>query len=431
MKLKIAIVGPEALVHDICSVINEFDEVDPLPMIYDSEQQSSYLLAEPAEFIDSYIFSGPAPFYLSMESLPPESNSLYIPFEGADIYRVLLRIYEHYHFFPVIGFDTLNPQHLFEVYKEIEVPHIPFFIKSMEGYWDSEELFNYHLDLWKEKKVQVIATALYSVYKRLKLLNIPVFLIKHTKQTIRDTVGKTVLAGLKQKKANAQITVLQFQIDEPSDSSDGTSKELTEIKERILEYGNRLFSSSNVLSRNKITLYTTRGALEKVTKQGKDLTILNEISSIYSCRLSLGIGMGYSGESANSNAEKALLYANEKGESCGFLIDDEKRIHGPLGTNRSIEYSLVHIEKGSSNSLTLRKFYAWISMMKKERVTAKEVSIGMNASDRHASRILKTLYDKGIAKICGKESMNQKGRPRPIYEINLIKLAEEIYERSP
>lgn len=52
----------------------------------------------------------------------------------------------------------------------------------------------------------------------------------------------------------------------------------------------------------------------------------------------------------------------------------------------------------------------------------------MNTSERHAARILKSLGDKNIAKIVGKETINQKGRPRLVYDINLDKLAQQVNE---
>lgn len=424
MKLKIGIVGPDVLVQDILEVTNEFPEAKAVPIIYESEQQSSKLIAELNEFIDLYIFSGPAPYYLSLQALPSDGSSLFIPFEGTDIFSVLMRIYEYYHFFPVISFDVIDPKHLQEAYAEIGISDIPRFVKNMEGYWDSEELFNHHLQLWKERKVQVIATCLHSVYERFKCMKILVFLVKHTKQTIRETLKRAILIGLQQKKSDAQITVLQFQTDKQGE-------ELAEIRQRLLDYGNKLFSGSGIIGENTITLYTTRGVLEKVTNHGKDFAILNDIQAEYSCTVNLGIGMGNTVESAAYNARKALMFAVRNGGNCGFLIDDEKRVYGPLGTEHSLEYSLANAEDGSFVSITLRKFYAWLTMMKKNRVTSREISIGMNMSDRHATRILKMLSEKGVAEIVGKESMNQKGRPRPIYEIDLVKLAGEVQERSP
>lgn len=427
MKLNIGIVGPKVLVQDICNVMEGFPEAEPIPLIYHSEQEAPKLIAQSNELIDVYLFSGPVPYFLSSQSLSPEKKAIFIPFEGTDIYSVLLRIYGSYRFFPIISFDIVESEHVHEIYKEQGLSQVPWFIKNMEGYWDSKELFNHHLQLWQKRAIQVIATCLHSVYERFQQMNIPVFLIKHTQQTIRETTKRAILIGLEQKRLESQITVLQFEIDRPDAVGDDVGEDhvLGEVQNQILEYGNKLFGVASVIEDNTITLYTTRGVLDRVTNYGKELAIIHEIHRDYSYMVSLGIGMGDSGESAAYNARKALQFAIQNGRGCGFLIDDEKRVHGPLGTKQSLEYSL-DVEEGSFVSLTLRKFYAWVSILKKNRLTARDISIGMNTSDRHATRILKMLCDKGLAEIVGKESMNQKGRPRPVYKIDLVQLAGEI-----
>lgn len=57
--------------------------------------------------------------------------------------------------------------------------------------------------------------------------------------------------------------------------------------------------------------------------------------------------------------------------------------------------------------------------MQKSEVTTREISLGMSTSERHAARILKSLHQQNVAKIVGKESLNQKGRPRLVYKIDL------------
>lgn len=424
MKLNMAIIGPHVLVRDILEVTGRFEEVETFPLVYDSELDAPRLIAECKENIDLYLFSGPAPYYLSQKVIPSSAKSFYIPFEGSDLYSVLLRIYQSFHFFPVVSYDVIHGDHLLEVYNELEMGKVPWFVKQMEGDWDSEELYNHHVQLWKDREVQVIATCLHSVYERLHLLKMPVFLIRHTKQNIRETVRRAILTGLEQRKAEAQITVLQFWVQ----GAKSTEQEATEdrLKQKITDFANTLLSGTSVVQEDRITVYTTRGLLDKVTKQGTDLSILSDLRNLSSRLVYLGIGVGETADSAAYNADRALQFAVVHGDSCGFLIDEEKRVHGPLGTEQSLHYSLIHKDEGNFVSVSLRKFYAWFSMMKKERVTAREVSIGMNTSDRHAARILKMLCDRNLATVVGKESMNHKGRPRPIYEINMAQLAEEV-----
>ncbi|USK60422.1 hypothetical protein [Peribacillus asahii] len=431
IRLSIVVIGPEPLVNEICQIATEFHEVTIETLIYEAVEQSALLVENHYESTDIFIFAGPSPYYISKENLPLESISYYIPFEGSDIYRLLVKVYETYHDYPIISFDIIDAHYLEEIYEELGILDTPYYLHSnKEDIVDSNALVDYHLNLLKEEKVQVIATTLNSVYERLKELDTPVFLIKHTKAQIRDTLEKAILKGRQQKKEEAQMIVLQFKmISEEKEQNLHFQYECKLIEERILQYGKRLFSNMNVTKNHVVTLYTTRGIFEKVTNKRRDFTFLKELNELFSVQVNLGIGIGNTAESATYNAKNALEFSIKKGKGSCFLIDEQKRVHGPLGTLHSIDYTLLNSKDENQSSLTLRKFYAWLSMMRKKEVTTREMSMGMNTSERHAARILKNLCEKNMANIIGKESISQRGRPRVVYEINLIELRKHVNEK--
>jgi hypothetical protein len=427
LKLKIAIIGPENSLKIVRSVATEFDSVETTEMEYANELQTPLLIKESIDIVDVYLFYGPIPYQLGKDIIPAGSRSIFIPFEGTDLYRAIMEIYRFYHFFPVVSYDFIHPDNLIEVYNEIQIPNIRWHLKSIDEDSNSETLVEYHIDLWKRGEVQVIATCLLSIYLKLKELGVPVFHIKHTKQVIRETLKKAILMGNEQKKHEGQIAVLLLQIDRKNGEKTLLNRELyQEVKQRMLQYGNVFFSETTLLEEDIVYLFTTRGIVEKFTNYFQDLNIINEIRHSYPFTLSLGIGMGDTGESAVNNAKTAITLAKQQGGDCGYLIDEDKIVHGPLGQEHSLEYSLLNTKDSGFISITLRKFFSWLVTMRKKQVTSHEVRLGLNTSERHASRILKNLRDKGIAKVVGKESMKTKGRPRPIYEVDLGRLEDEI-----
>ncbi|MBB6446184.1 hypothetical protein [Bacillus benzoevorans] len=430
IKPRIAVVGPEPLTADICEVAAEFKNVETSCIIYQTAEESAQLVKQYQKEADIFMFAGPTPYTIAKGSIPSGSKSCYLPFEGADIYRVLLKIYEQCHGYPIISFDIVEQQDLTEIYYELGIPHTPYYLFSMKGEAvDSAELVNYHLNLLQKGKAEVIATTLNSVFEQLQQMKVPVFLIKHTKAKIRDTLQKVILKEEKQKKEEGQITVLQFQVlNEASDDSIPLLPDYKLIKNKILEYGGSLFSSMHLIDKQMITLYTTRGVFEKVTNKRQDFSFLDDLNTLSAFKVNLGIGIGNTAENAAYNAKNALEFSIRKKKGSCFLIDEHKRIYGPLGTVKSMNYTLLSSTDEIKNSLTLRKFYAWLSMMRKCDVTTREISMGMNTSERHAARILKNLCQRNIANIIGKESLNQKGRPRLIYKIDLHELANLIQE---
>lgn len=335
-----------------------------------------------------------------------------------------MQVYEHYHYYPKISFDIVDDQDLKEIYQEVKISHIPYYLQTIEGEsTDSVKLTNDHLTLLKEGKAEVVATTLNSVYEQLEKAGEPVFLIKHTKAKIRNTLQKIILREEKRRKEESQITVLQFQIFHGKENLDSCYKQHNRIiMDKILELGKSLFSGVNQIENGMITFYTTKGAFEKATYQRQNFTFLSKLNKMTSLKVNLGIGIGKTVQNAAYNAKNALEFSVKKGKGSCFLIDEHKRIYGPLGTTQSIDYTLTSNETDNQGSLTIRKFYSWLSMMQKSEVTTRDISLGMNTSERHASRILKSLHQQNIAKIVGKESLNQKGRPRLIYKIDLKSL---------
>lgn len=347
-----AVIGPEPLVKEICHIAAEFEEIEIKPLIYEIAEQSALLVKNCHEPIDIFVFAGPVPYLTSQDELPANSLSYYVPFEGSDIYRLLLQVYEQHGFYPVISFDVVSARYLQEAYEELGISHIPYFLKEVEKTDESEMITAHHLSLLKKEDIQVIATTLNSVFEQLKAFCAPALLIKHTKTTIRETLHKALLSGKQKKQEDAQITVLQFQLNESIEKQPAGLNDFKEIKEKISEYGKRLFSSSVLTEDNQFTLFTTRGVFEKVTKQRNEFWFLTELNNIFSVGVNLGIGIGETADSAVYNAKSALAFSLKKQKGSCFLIDEQKRIFGPLGTERSIDYGLAN-SHDNQTSLTL------------------------------------------------------------------------------
>lgn len=419
MNFTFAVIGPKLLVDDICEVLEEFSYIEPTKLIYDSEKNVRDLLQESMEVYDVYFFSGDVPFLLSQDLIPPHSCSLFIPFEGTELYKAIIQIYRHYHFFPIISFDGIPAKHLQEFFDEIDASNVKWYSKNMDGFQNSEELIEHHMKLWQEGVIQVVATSIYSVYQRLKNSHVPVFFIKSTKQLIRDTVNKSLWMVKEQKKQLAQITVLQFKIQP---AIEGQHKKIT-------DFSKRLFASTTSDEEGEYTLYTTRGLVEKVTKDFTSFPILKN-SSGEQGTINLGIGMGETVERALYNANRAVEFAVRNPGNSAYLIDDQMKVLGPLGTRNTLNYSLIDEERGDYASTTMRKLFSWLQLIQKNEVTTREISVGMNTGERNAARMVQKLKEKGIAEVIGSESMSQRGRPRPIYRIDLHRLSQEVKVRN-
>ncbi len=429
MHLSFAVIGPRLLVDDICEVLEEFPHIEPTKLIYDSEKNVRELLQNSMEVFDVYFFSGDVPFLITQDLIPSHACSVFIPFDGAELYRVILQIYRHYHFFPVISFDGVPMKNLQEAFDEIDASHVKWYYKNMDGFQNSEELYEHHMALWQEGDAQVVATSIHSVYQALKANHLPVFFIKSTKQLIRNTIDKALWMAKEQKKQQAQITVLQFKIEPAAESKPDLGKALERCQKRIADFGKRLFASTTSADPGEYTLYTTRGIVEKVTKDFQSFPVLKNGSGELGT-INLGIGMGDTVERALYNANRALDFAVRNPGNSAYLINDQMKVLGPLGTRNTLDYSLIDEQRGDFVSTSMRKLFSWLQLIQKNEVTTREISVGMNTGERNAARMVQKMKEKGIAEAIGSESMSQRGRPRPIYRIDLQQLAEEVKVRN-
>lgn len=93
IEFHIAVNGPEPLVADICEIVSEFNEVVISPLIYETAEDSADLVKRHQYMEGIFLFSGPTPYLIGKCSVPVHSKAVYIPFEGTDIYRLLLQVY--------------------------------------------------------------------------------------------------------------------------------------------------------------------------------------------------------------------------------------------------------------------------------------------------------------------------------------------------
>lgn len=409
MKYKIGIIGPQVLVKDISEVVSEFHELEAVPLIYESEYDAPKLIQQ-APHLDIYMFSGLAPYCSCKKMLTDAHLSYVIPFEGTDIYKAMLDIYMTYHFFPIISFDGIHKQHLKETREEMGITHIPFHLQEPKEKWDRDAFYEKHVFLWKNKKTQIIATCANSVYQKLKEINAPVYLIKHTKQVIRESIQQALLLCLKRNSHETQSAVLLLKCEK------------TETNE-LLQYSSDisgLFSGSGALSGQLLTIYTTRGIVERVTDHFTDFSIIQ--STAHSSILTMGIGYGQNVDKARHNAEKAMKYAGGETYHAAYLLDDDQRISGPFSLEW--EHSSPPLSVSTQNHALplLWKLHSWLKGTNMTIITSRDMSAGLNTTIRHATRVLKDLHEKGIAQIAGLEHSNGKGRPRTMYRIDMAEL---------
>lgn len=82
---------------------------------------------------------------------------------------------------------------------------------------------------------------------------------------------------------------------------------------------------------------------------------------------------------------------------------------------------------------TIYKLLSFCDSIGKNRITAAELAEGFGITVRSARRILAALEDQRWAEVIGEEQLSGRGRPRYVYQINVVQMQvsrSSIYRSS-
>ncbi|MFD2616140.1 transcriptional regulator [Terrilactibacillus laevilacticus] len=432
--MNIITIGPDDLVELINQEAEKMSELKIIPAPYKNEQETLQLVKQHLETTDIFLFAGPIPYELTKKYYSDSSKKLvYIPFTGTALYRTLFKIVEQYGDSLIrtrLSIDTLHSSEVEECFEELEIIPSDILFKRYEQEKGVEELFKFHYEHWINNEVDVAITCVYSVYEKLRKLEIPVFQVIPTKSSIRSSLQQVMLEYRSLQNADIQIAIIMIQFENFSEtkkqitSNYKVQREKTILQNVVIDFSEEiqaLFSWEN----DRVRFVTTRGTIERKTKMFKEIPILNELYAKAGIESHLGIGFGRTANEAETKANSALYKACQNKRK-GYVVDFDgsiKAIDENLKLNysiRSIDPRRVKLAKKTGFSVeTINKIMALSHSLDIPRVTAIEFANELGITVRSARRILSTLEKSQLATIVGEEQPINRGRPRKIYSLNM------------
>lgn len=324
-----------------------------------------------------------------------------------------------------ISIDVVTDAILGDIKREFDINFEKIYTMPFAPHVQEQDYENHHLKLYREGKIDAAISGFGAVYENLKQKQIPVFRLYPGSFQIRDNMGK-LLDRIRAKTLRSagiaiQIINLNSIVQHSINQYDDLKKE-GQFYLELLEYVRGLQGSLFHLGKEYV-IYSTRGGIESQIHMDhfKQLLLWAKKRKIV---IASGIGIGLTAFEAEKSARKALSNAGKLGKS-GFYIVHDDQIRGPLGENDELGYpiqvsdanNLKISEKIGINPSYLGKIKALILTTGKDTFDSNDLAICLGISERSARRILKKFLDSGHAKILGKETSHQVGRPK-----NLIKL---------
>ncbi|MED4585038.1 ArsR family transcriptional regulator [Brevibacillus choshinensis] len=430
MKIRLGIIGVEDNLKLMESVAKEYSEFITFPYLHSTLEEIFDILQTHQYDVDMWLFSGYLPYSVARQWGKVDKPMFFITYTGSCLYKSLYHaLYENRVNFNELSFDCFAPNEITQIAEELGVSFNPDYLKQYDK--STELIVEHHYELWKNGKTKAAVTSIWRVSNELKKMGVPVFRVNPTKNAIQSAMNVALRTNemllFKERQIAVQllesVTLSGLAIDLYS-SDEYYHKEL-QITQKLLKYTKKVQGSLKKVGPGRYIIFSTRGALSKITKEFTAVPDLEEIQQLSQRSVTCGIGIGQSAYEAEIHAGKALLHAKEYGNGTWMVLFDNKKISGPIGNSEKSEYSYESTqfqtisEQTSLSVSTISKIDSILNTIGKTEITAHDLAQHMQIIPRSARRIIDQLMKKGFAKEIAEETSHPRGRPRKIYQITL------------
>lgn len=433
MVYRIGIIGATGPVNRIMSISESFkDGISFLPLPFENENEIQDLLHKNKKKVDGWLFSGPLPYNLAKKYLSTKDNVTYCKSTGAGFYINCLQIaYEHNTNLPKVSIDMFESLMDIEMtVAEMNIPMDQVYIKYYGEGYSLEEIFQFHLNLWKKGSINGAITAFSTVFNKLKKHNVPAYHLVLTKQEIYQSLKiiteKVKTSYFKTTQVGSVIIAIN-NYDELIEKSKSMSLLQTfewKLQGVLLPLCNNLDGHLIAKGNGAYEIFSSRGAIEKELNTLYDTIRQMSIAINFDFSVNAGIGYGETVSQAEFNAYKALR--NNKNSNDITIIKNDGELLEFYGQKEKISYDYFSNDQELLNKLhqagvsikTFKKIYATLVNMQKETFTVLQLATQLSVTEQNIRRILSALTKVNLVTIVGEENSSNKGRPGKIYKLN-------------
>lgn len=326
-----------------------------------------------------------------------------------------------------ISIDVVEEDMVEEVVDEFGINLDSIYCLPFSKNIDEDKCLNWHIDLYKSGKVNIIITAFMNIYNQLKKEGYPVFLLKPTKSLVKVCYDQIISQYAINKAQYSQIAVEILSFTNYKNNIENYYSNMirkSDVDRFIIEYVRSIDGALFPFGRGEYIIFSNKGSIDKASNYSKLFKLQKDIKGI-GFSLCIGIGFGQTAFNAETNARKALQRSVDSKENDIYSIDVDENIKGPLGSENEIMYSLITkdkniIEISDKTGLsceTISKIIAISETRNSNVYDSKELAGYLDISERSARRILQKIISVNLGQIHSKESSKGAGRPK-----NLIKI---------
>lgn len=406
MSTKVAVISSRAFKKRLTTLAQQITDIELDFYIYDHPAQTPNLLKS-VKPCDVLFITGTLPYLYSkpmLENWPIPWT--YLKQDEFAVSNTLLAMVAN-HAIPLhrLSIDVMDRRFVENVLSDIDYQHATPFIHEITTAMDNTSLFEAHLSLWQQKKIDYAITSSHNTYEKLQQARIPSMCILDSSTSILRRLEETKALSRMTKSESAKVVV--GMLETPHDHC-----EFAKTVASIVHGIQQPFDAEHV------EIYTTMGHLNHALEHQK----LEKLIKQAPFDVKMAFGYGQSINEAEQNALYAMQYTQQN-SIC--IIDEHKNLINPLKEQRENltlqikdPYIMKLAKKTQLSPLNISKIIAFTKGRPTPQFTAHDLSEYLQVTRRTTERILKKLVDKDYARVAGEEMSYQQGRPRTVYMLN-------------
>ncbi|MER2038839.1 MAG: hypothetical protein ABS944_11905 [Solibacillus sp.] len=403
-------------------------------IIYENLSNLENLFTENYLKFDGIVFSGQIPYLHIRKTLQKEATRIpcmFFDITERDFYYKLAEVQYNdptFHFNESIIDFIYEENNYLGLKAWLPEDNFPYLLSEtiqVFGLTNAYEVVSKrHLQLLKEKKVRYCFTRLTNLYTYFDEVDVEPILVVPTEKSMESTLQKLIkeieLISLKNSQVVCGHLVFSYMAN---DMQEFEYRQIALYK-AILDF-NRKSAISLISYRNAIhyEIITNYGDYVNITNNSTNCSLANFLRQELPFKVRIGWGIGKTLQDAQIQAETASTYCNDSVTE-SYVLTRENQLVGPLeGENFLIlsEDTSVMIDdiasKTNISSFQLQKIYTLMTMLKKDELTADEISLHLSITTRTANRLLKKLEECQYATVQTNVVHKGKGRPKNVYKV--------------
>lgn len=432
MKVRVGVVGPKDSVSEVMKAGEHYKELHLIPYVYEQTEATEDIILRNNDWIDQWFFSGPAPYYYALsKGVITEGEGDYVPLQGSSLLGTLLEAFvKEGRIFRNVSLDTIQVNEIETTKQAFSLHELTFHTNAYFGYIPPEDIIKFHKDLYEAKQIDVALTCISSVYNALIKLGIPAYRVVQSELAVHRSLAYIKEKGQTSWYRKSQLVMIGIEViyslptSEEHPFSFKIKHQELELKRVLLDFVEEISGSIVQVGDGLNYVYTTRGELERYTKQRSLHSIIDEIYVNSKLHVRIGIGYGQTVLEAEEHVRIAIGQVRKLKDSVFVIINEDKEVVEIQEHDKQILYQQRNqgsdwerlFKDASISSSLASKIESLSHHYEQTAITSHDLARWLKSTERNARRILAEMERIGLAKVTGEESVG-RGRPRKIYQL--------------